>query len=391
MKILFICENYVPHYGGAEVVFKNLAERYTATQHTSTVLTHQLKDTEKKEIINNVQIHRIPSFHSRYLFTFLSIPKAIQLAKQHDIIQTTTFNGAFPAWLAAKLTHKPVALTVHEVWINQWQDITGFGKLKSTIHNLLEHCIYLLPFDHYICVSNATKSNLLKHKPRIDQTKITTIYNGLDYKFWNPKTISEKDTTQLKEKHNLKDKYVCLAYGRPGPSKGFEYLIQAFPKIKQEIPNAHLMLLLGSVDKYPQKYHQLLTLINQHSLQNHSTILTSVPHQELKSYLKTANCIIVPSVAEGFGYTAIEANTLGIPTLISNAGSLPEVISGKYHMFESKNVLDLAEKVVLISKNKHWQKPLKQFNWDDSVEKYLKIYNNLKEKKQTPTSLPQPL
>ena len=380
MKILFICENYLPHYGGAEVVFKNLAEHYTKKQHTSTVLTHQLKDTKKQETINNVTIHRIPSFFSRYIFTFAAIPKAIKLAKQHDIIQTTTFNGAFPAWLAAKLTRKPVVLTVHEVWINRWHDITGFGKLKSTLHDILERCIYFLPFDHYICVSNTTKSDLLKHKPNIDQTKITTIYNGMDYEFWNPKTISEKDITQLKEKHNLKDKYVCLAYGRPGISKGFEYLIHAFPQIKKEIPNAHLTLLLGSVDKYQQKYQELLTLINKNSLENQSTILTSVPHQELKTYLKTANCIVVPSVAEGFGYTAVEANPLGIPTLISDAGSLPEVISGKYHTFESKNITDLAEKAILISKNKHWQKPLKHFSWDDSVEKYLQIYQNIKEK-----------
>ncbi len=382
MKILFICENYLPHYGGAEVVFKNLAEHYTKHNHPSTILTHQLKDTPKQETLNNVKIHRIPSLHSRYLFTFLSIPKAIQLAAQHDIIQTTTFNGAFPAWLAARITRKPVTLTVHEVWINRWQDITGFGKLKSFIHNTLERCIYLLPFDHYICVSNSTKSHLLTHKPKLDPAKVTTIYNGMDYNFWNPKTISEKEITTLKEKHNLQDKYNLLAYGRPGPSKGFEYLIQAFPKIKQEISTAHLTLIFGSADKYPQKYHQLLTLINQHSLENHTTILTSVPHQELKTYLKTANCIVVPSTAEGFGYAALQANTLDIPTLISNAGSLPEVISGKYHTFESKDIDDLAQKAILISKNKHWQKPLKRFDWDDSVEKYLGIYEELLERKK---------
>ncbi len=380
MKILFICENYLPHYGGAEVVFKNLAEHYTQHHHTSTVLTHQLKNTPKQETINYVNIHRVPSFFSRYIFTFSSIPKAIQLAKQHDIIQTTTFNGAFPAWLAAKLTKKPVALTVHEVWINKWPDITGFGKLKSAIHDLLERCIYLLPFDHYICVSNATKTDLLKHKPTIDPHQLTTIYNGLDYTFWDPATISEKDINTIKEKHNLQDKYIYLAYGRPGVSKGFEHLIQAFPEIKKEIPHAHLMLLLGSIDKYPQKYQQLLSLINQHSLQNHSTILTSVPHQELKTYLKTANCIVVPSTAEGFGYTAVESNTLGIPTLVSDAGSLPEVISGKYHTFESQNIHDLAQKAILLSKGKHWQKPLKRFEWNDSVKKYLEIYHQLSEK-----------
>ena len=117
MKILFICENYLPHYGGAEVVFKNLAERYQKRGHQSTILTHQLKNTKKTEIINNVQVHRIPSLFSRYIFSFTAIPKAIKLAQQHNIIQTTTFNGAFPAWIAGKLTRKPVVITIHEIWI----------------------------------------------------------------------------------------------------------------------------------------------------------------------------------------------------------------------------------------------------------------------------------
>jgi len=84
------------------------------------VLTHHLKRTPKKEIMNGVVIQRVPSFFSRYFFTFSSIITAVQLARKHDIIQTTTFNGAPPAWLAGKLARKPVVLTVHEVWQKKW-------------------------------------------------------------------------------------------------------------------------------------------------------------------------------------------------------------------------------------------------------------------------------
>ena len=380
MNILFICENYLPHTGGAEILFKNLAERYTQSSHHTTILTHQLKNTQKTETLNRVNIHRIPSLFSRYIFTFASIPKAISLAKNHDIIQTTTFNGAFPAWLAAKITKKPVVLTVHEVWIGKWSKITGFGKLKSSIHNLLERCIYFLPYDHYICVSDATKSDLLKHKPHLATThsnKVTTIYNGLDYEFWNPKSVAEKDIQQLKESHKLQDKYILLAYGRPGQSKGFEYLIQSFPNIKQQIPNAHLLLIFGSPEKYQKKYQELLNLIDSQHIKEHTTILTNTPYSQIRNYIKSAHSVIIPSTAEGFGYTAVESAAMDVPVIVSSAGSLPEVISGKYQIFESQNSSDLAEKVIMVSKNKHWQKPLKRFEWDDSVGKYLGIYESL--------------
>ena len=85
MKILFICENYHPHRGGAEVVFQNLAERFAQRNNQVTVLTQQLPNTKKTERLNNTTIKRVYSFFSRYLFTFLAIPKAIKLA--NDLIK----------------------------------------------------------------------------------------------------------------------------------------------------------------------------------------------------------------------------------------------------------------------------------------------------------------
>src|SRR3989338_6379769 len=145
MKILFVCENYYPHYGGAEVLFKNLAEGLVQKGNRVAVITTQLPGTKKYEEINGVKIHRINCFNSRYLFSFLSLPKVLKLAPKADVIQTTTFNGAPPAWLGAKLAHKPVVLTVHEVWINKWKEITGFSWLKSTLHEFLERIIYIFP------------------------------------------------------------------------------------------------------------------------------------------------------------------------------------------------------------------------------------------------------
>ena len=70
MKILFICENYYPHRGGAEVLFKKLAEGYVQRGHQVTILTHRLKNTPKKENVNGVVIRRVHSFFSRYILYY---------------------------------------------------------------------------------------------------------------------------------------------------------------------------------------------------------------------------------------------------------------------------------------------------------------------------------
>ncbi len=375
MKILFICENYYPHMGGAEVVFKNLAERYVQRGHTVTVLTQRLPKTVKKEILNGVKIRRIPSFGSRYVFTFSSIPLAIKLAREHDLIQTTTFNGAPPAWLAAKLRSKKVALTVHEVWINKWRQVTGFSWLKSALHEFLEKSIYLLPFDHYICVSNATGNDL--QNIGIKHHKITVAHNGLDYEFWNEKNVSEKEITEIRERLQLNGKFTYFSWGRPGTSKGFEYLIKAVPHIVDKVPHSLLLLMLNPQQKYKKKYDELMLLIKRLKLEDNLKLIHPVSYQDLRKYIKAVDCVVVPSVAEGFGYTTVEAASMGIPLVVSNAGSLPEVVSGKFEIFENKNERDLALKVINVSQKKWQEKNIKKFSWGKTVQRYLEVYEKM--------------
>jgi len=379
MKILFVCENYIPHYGGAEIVFQNLAENYVKLGHEVSLITHQLEGTKKFEIMNGVKIHRIPSLHSRYIFTFAAISKAIKLAKEHDIIQTTTFNGAFPAWLAGKITNTPVVLTVHEVWIGKWQQVTGFSPLKSWLHDFLERLVYLPKFDKYICVSNSTREDLLKIG--IPKDKAITIHNGLDYKFWDTNNFPQKKVDEIRESLRLKDKFIYFSWGRPGASKGFEYLIQAVPQIAEKLPDSVFLFMTKSSPRYKQKYDGFLNLIEKLNLKDKIKLIDSVPYKELGYYIKMADCIVVPSIAEGFGYTTTEALAMGKPVVVSDAGSLPEVVSGKHLIFKSKDIEDIAEKVIRASKGEFQEIPSKRFLWEPSVREYLKMYEKIIEGK----------
>ncbi len=378
MNILFVCENYLPHYGGAEVLFKNLAERYVKLGHGVMVLTHRLKGTPKTEVINGVTVKRINTFFSRYLFTFFAIPTAISLARKYDIIQTTTFNGAPPAWIAARLTRKPVVLTVHEVWQGKWRGITGFSWLKSWLHELLEKSIYFLPYNHYACVSNATQRDLLTLK--IPPEKVTTIYDGFDYSLWNPSQFTEKDAAEFRAKNNLQGKFVFFSWGRPGPSKGFEYAIKAMPLIVKEVPNTILVLMFGSAEKYPLKYAKLMRLIQEINLPDYIKVIPSLPYEQLGIALKAADAAVIPSTSEGFGYTVLEAMAMKKPVVVSNAGSLPEVVGGKHQIFESKNVKDLAEKAVRIAKGEYLKKKERKFTWEECIQNYSGIYSKLLKK-----------
>ncbi len=233
MKVLFVLENYFPFIGGAEVLFKNLCEGLVGRGYDVTVITSRLPQAPYDEVVNGVQVLRVKTPHkgSRYWFTFLAIPPALRLAKKFDIIQTTTYNGAFPAWLAAKLTGKKCVITVHEIIGSGWKDMQGMNRLTAWLHRILEWLIVALPFDRYMSVSKYTAGRIEKY--HIDTKKISVSYNGIDYDFFD---ISRADRPHIREMLNVKDNFVYMYFGRPGISKGVEHLVAAAPLISRDIP-----------------------------------------------------------------------------------------------------------------------------------------------------------
>lgn len=373
MKILFIIENYLPHFGGAEIVFKNLAENLVLQGHEVNLVTHRLKNTPPIEIINGVKVHRINCFHNRYCFTFFSIPKALKLAKEADIIQTTTFNGAPASWLVGKLSRKKVILTVHEIWVNKWREITDFSKISCFLHNILEKAIYALKYDYYVAVSNSTRNDLVKHG--IPDSKVTTVYNGLDYELWN----SEKHLVSSKKiiKELFKDNFVYFFNGRPGTSKGLEYLIKAVSTISKEIPSSKFVVMVSKDKAYLQRYQYVLELIEKEEIKDKVILLEPIPYQDLPAYVLASDCVVVPSITEGFGFSVAQACALGKPVVASNTTSIPEVISGNFVLVGVKSPEEIARGIKAVYDGNFNHGKIKRFTIEDNVNGYLKIYQSL--------------
>lgn len=370
MKVLFVVENYLPHIGGVEVVFRNLAEGLVKRGIKATLLTHRLLHAKMNETMNGVQVKRVRSLHSRYIFSFAAIPFAIKEALGADIIHTTTFNGALPAWIAAKLTGKKCVITVHEAWIGKWQEYTTMKPLEAAMHNFLERLIYMLPFDRYIAVSNSTRKQLIALGKNPE--KVTTVYNAVDYMHFNPKKHSRK---AMREELEIENDFVVLTYGRPGPSKGIEYAIQAVPLI--DVPKLKYIFILSKDSQYLLKLRGIRAMISKMGMEHKIVLLDPVPHKQLPKYIRAADCVVVPSLSEGFGYTAAEACALGVPVVATNTTSLPEVVSGKYILVEPKSPEEIATAVERVYNKKYTTSPLKKFLLETNISNYLKMYREV--------------
>lgn len=366
MNILFVLEYYPPHVGGVETVFENICQGLTNRGHDVTVVTSKLRGTRNFETVNNVKIYRV-AVPNRYVFTLLSIPKVYKLAGEADLIHTTTYNGAFPAWSVSKLRGKKCVITVHEVLGSSWKELEGMNWFTSGLHKFLEKLVISLPFDKYACVSKNTYDSLSMAIARDDRLEV--IYNAVDGDLFNPE---KADRDKIRGKLGVSSCFLYTYYGRPGISKGVEYLIQAVPLISQKLPGSKLLLILA---KDPEdRYENIQNMIKDLNIKDNIILMDPVTRFELPDYIAASDCVVVPSLSEGFGFVAAEACSMGKPVVASDVGALPEVIYGTHVFVEPRNPAAIAEGVERTYKGEGDYKEKRVFSWDDCVENYLKVY-----------------
>jgi D-inositol-3-phosphate glycosyltransferase len=294
------------------------------------------------------------------------LPAVFRLVKHYDIIHTTTYNGAFPAWLASRVYHKPCVITVHEVLGELWQEFQGMSGLVAWLHRLLERFIIGLRFDRYVGVSNYT-ANQIKERGK----DAVTVYNGIDYDTFNPKFY---DSEVIRKLYGFEGKFVYMFYGRPGISKGVEYLISAVRLIKDKIPNSLCYLILGNEPR--DRRMMMYDMVDLLSIKDDVVLSASVPYNVLPHQISASDCVVIPSLSEGFGFSAVEACAMGKPVVASNVASLPEVVSGKYVLVEPRNPKAIARGVVQVYEGKVIKSKAKRFTWDGCIDGYERIYKS---------------
>jgi Glycosyltransferase len=340
LRVLFVLEHYFPYVGGVETLFQSLAEDLAARGHAVTVVTSWLPGTEKRVQYNGVNVFRVgvPRMFRRYFFSLLAIPSAIRHAADCDVIHSIIYNAAVPAAIAKVLRRKPAVLSVLEVFANQWNELPGINRWLGYGFRLFESSVLRLPYDHYACISDFTRARLLRFVKR-SIGRASTIYPPFDHDFWDPARHAARD---LRRELGLPpEAFLYLYFGRPGVSKGIEYLLRAVPLVRLAIPVSHLVMILP---KEPAAhYERIRSEISRLGLSRDLTILDPQPRGDLPGYLLGANCIVVPSISEGFGYSALEAASLGCTVVATRGHAVEEILGRRVVLVEPRSPESLAD------------------------------------------------
>jgi len=113
--------------------------------------------------------------------------------------------------------------------------------------------------------------------------------------------------------------YPAITY----PHKNHLLLLEAFAVLSSEDPTARLVLAGGEGPCETAVRERIARPDLRGSVERPGR----VGRVEMERLYRTATGVVVPSRYEGFGLPALEAMSRGVPLLVSNAGSLPEVVA----------------------------------------------------------------
>lgn len=361
MNILFILEHYYPNIGGVERMFSNLAEQLASEGHRVRVVTTLLKkDLPLLENRKGVEIIRI-KLHNRFLFSLFGIFFFFKHTKGFDLIHTTSYNAAWPAFLASFLRGKPAIITFHEYWNKLWFKLPYLLPYAQKCYWLYEQIIVSLPFKYFIGVSDFTKHKLQKRRKN---AKVIRIYNGLE-------------TNELAKRENCgtNDTFTFTYFGRLGVSKGLDLILKATQLLKNEKIDFRLKLIV------PRVPASLLKLVSQIIEQEGIASIISLQHEltdeELQSQLNLSDCILIPSYSEGFCFAAAECSAMGHPYIHSGKGALSEVASGKTIRMNDFSAIGLSE-AMKKAMNGEWEySEIRNFPLKKQVAEYMSLYKEI--------------
>ncbi|MDE3154912.1 MAG: glycosyltransferase family 4 protein [Acidobacteriota bacterium] len=115
-----------------------------------------------------------------------------------------------------------------------------------------------------------------------------------------------------------------LFVGTLEPRKNVGALLEAYAALRARQPDAPRLVLAGRAAS-PEAAGWLRRL-GEPPLAGHVEHLGYVAPESRRALYAGAALLVLPSFEEGFGLPALEAMTVGVPIVASNAGALPEVV-----------------------------------------------------------------
>ena len=393
MKVLHILDHSVPLFSGYSFRSRSIIHAQRALGLNPIVLTSpkQGSTPEDMEEIEGIRYYRTisssnPASHLPFLREIKQMARMVrrieEVARSEAVAilhsHSPLLNGLPALWVSRRLKC-PVVYEARAFWEDAAVDHGTFadGSLRYRISRSLETFLFKRT-DRVVTICEAMRRELGERGVAVDRVKV--VPNGVNITEFKPIERS----AQLASRLGLNGGPVFGFIGSFYRYEGLRFLLEAFPRVRAQIPAARLMLVGGGEEE---------AALKELAQRQQGVIFTGrIPHQEVNDYYSLIDIFVCPRLRMRLTELVtplkpLESMAMGKAVLASDVGGHKELIEdGRTgRLFAAENADDLITRSVQLANDPAMQAKLgeagRQFvtnerSWEKLATRYVQLYED---------------
>ncbi len=348
-----------PMAGGAEVHLHEVFGRLVDMGHEVTLLSCKIPGEPNEEIIDGIKVVRRGnrSFFN-FVLPFYWIHRFYR--EKYDIVAIDVNKIPFFSPLLVK---KPAVVVAHHFF---GKAIFIEASFPVALYVYLTEKLFLKLYRGYTFIIGSPSTAKELGEAGIPDENINIVNYCVDHSIYRRTGIAKSQRPKIGYLGRLK-RY-----------KSVEHLIEAYPLIRESVPDAEL-IIVGDGDYMPE----LRSKVEELGLTEDIKFYGFVSEDEKVRLLQECWVVVNTSSKEGWGLTVIESNACGTPVVAADSPGLRDAVrDGETgFLYEYGNIRDLTDKTVkLLLDNEKRElfvenglKWAARFNWKNAADETLEI------------------
>jgi len=284
------------NFGGVEAVIYNYFNNIkNCDKYENIMVSHEKINKDNQSMFKKLgfKFYEVTPKRESIFKNIIQINKIIR-KEQPNIVHVHMTLSSYMALFIAYINGVNVRICHSHLSLNNL-------SLKDKIEKIL--CNYYAN-TYFACSDDAAKYlyNTQNYK------KCYILNNAIDLKKFD---FNEEIRESLRNKLNVNSKILIGHIGRFTEQKNHKKIINIFEKILIQNNNARLLLIGDG----PLK-EEIQKLINEKSLNDYIILLSGI--SDIEKYYQAMDAFLFPSLFEGLGIVAVEAQVSGLPCIVSN-------------------------------------------------------------------------
>jgi len=236
-------------------------------------------------------------------------------------------------------------VTVHDLSILKFPEFhppERVTHLKDVIPKVIRRA------NHLITDSEFTRKELLETF-QLQESRVTAIELGVQNEF-KPRTADE--TREALTRLGVPHGQYLLCVATMEPRKNILGLLEAYRKLDRDLQHRYPLVLAGHKGWNSKQIHGTLAMAVEEGWVQY---LGYVSDSDLPHLFSGAAAFVFPSWYEGYGLPVLQAMASGVPCVVSNASSLPEVCEGSAKLFDPADQGALTQSLEVALNETSWR------------------------------------